>query len=423
MAPNVEAVDLSGWEAIITKIAEDLHAGKIKTTDLNKNYILKTGGELTKAVKEGFGTSYKDTDEVLTSIRLQQNAWLFSAAKNISMQFEMATLMQDANGKLRSFNDFKQDVLKLNADYNVTYLQAEYQTVLASSQAAKKWQDIQRRKERYPNLIYKTVGDDLVSEEHAALEGIIRPINHSFWEIYYPPNRFRCRCYTIQTDKEPNGDDVPEVNEKNVPKIFRENLAISNPKVLPSKHPYFERMRSLIVKNENFLKRNLTDDMIKQIPFEEVYKLDNDSKILVHPFTDDEDFKKNIFSALQIAKAEKNAEVKLMWHLHDGKNPELMYNSIIGDRVECISIKSVDNTFRGQNGKYGKKGQLKPYNKSFAVFDFSNNSFNEEELAALIYGKMNLVSRNAFNFILYKNKAYKVDKTMGRLRIEKLLKK
>lgn len=222
--PDVEALNLSGWETIITAIAQGLHNGTIKSTDLSKAFILKTAGELTKAVDIGFGTSYRNEGEETMAELLKQNSFLFSAAKNIAMQHEMAEMMLDEKGNIKPFSNFKEAVLEINDNYNKLYLQAEYQTVLSSSQAAKKWQDIERRKERFPNLQYRTVGDERVREEHAALEGIIRPVDHAFWNNYYPPNGWRCRCYVTQTDRPTNGDDVPVVNDKTVPKDFRQNV-------------------------------------------------------------------------------------------------------------------------------------------------------------------------------------------------------
>lgn len=221
--PDVQALDLTGWVAIIEKIAGDLHQGNITATDLNAEYIEKSGKELHKAIDEGFGSNFNKADEKLLS-SLKENAWVFSAAKNLAMQKEMAELIVDENGQIRSFNAFKQDVLKINENYNKTYLQAEYQTALSSSQSARKWNDIQRRKKRFPNLKYRTVGDENVREEHQALDGTIRPVDHPFWDTYYPPNGWRCRCFVTQTDVEPNGEDVPTIDDKTVPEDFRMNV-------------------------------------------------------------------------------------------------------------------------------------------------------------------------------------------------------
>jgi len=234
----VQAVDLSEWEKIITKIAKGLFDNKISKDELNADYIKKTYEELEGAIDDGFGTDFTDDDLTTIATNLKANANLFSQAKNVAMQYEIADLMIDENGKPRSFNSFKKDVLALNATYNQTYLQAEYQTVQASSQSAKKWHGIQRRKERYPNLIYKTVGDDNVRDAHKDLANIIKPVDDVFWDSFYPPNGWRCRCFVSQTNKATTDERNPEVDEKNVPELFRQNLA-KDDIVIPAKHPYY----------------------------------------------------------------------------------------------------------------------------------------------------------------------------------------
>jgi len=51
-----EAISLENWSKTIDQIAKDLHTGKIKATDLNKDYILKVLKEIlliqTKAKKQ-----------------------------------------------------------------------------------------------------------------------------------------------------------------------------------------------------------------------------------------------------------------------------------------------------------------------------------------------------------------------------------
>lgn len=45
---------------------------------------------------------------------------------------------------------------------------------------------------------YDAVMDDLVRDDHAALNGIIRKVDDNFWSTYYPPNGWNCRCGVSQ---------------------------------------------------------------------------------------------------------------------------------------------------------------------------------------------------------------------------------
>ncbi len=44
---------------------------------------------------------------------------------------------------------------------------------------------------------YATVGDNRVRPEHAALDGVTLPKDHSFWRENTPPNGWNCRCQKI----------------------------------------------------------------------------------------------------------------------------------------------------------------------------------------------------------------------------------
>lgn len=49
---------------------------------------------------------------------------------------------------------------------------------------------------------YVTVGDDRVREEHAALDGTTLPKDDPFWDTYWPPNGWNCRCQAVPVFEE-----------------------------------------------------------------------------------------------------------------------------------------------------------------------------------------------------------------------------
>lgn len=66
---------------------------------------------------------------------------------------------------------------------------------------AAKWEQYSEDGDRY-YLQYRTAHDDKVRPEHAALEGVTLPMSDPFWETYYPPNGWNCRCTVAQVRKQ-----------------------------------------------------------------------------------------------------------------------------------------------------------------------------------------------------------------------------
>jgi len=139
---------------------------------------------------------------------MADNIYAFSGFKTAQEVAIIKQLLVDESGNIRTFQQFKKDVLALNATYNVRYLRAEYDHVTAAAQMAANWQQLARDEDDY-YLVYDTAGDDRVRPTHKALDGIALPASHEFWKIAYPPNDWGCRCA--------------------VRKVWRSQIQISNP--------------------------------------------------------------------------------------------------------------------------------------------------------------------------------------------------
>ena len=133
--------------------------------------------------------------------RLTRSNYIFSGIKTFHELNEAFPSMLDENGNKKPFERFLNDVRKINGTYNANYLHAEYNFVQASATMAAKWEQFSEDGDRY-NLQYRTAKDDKVRPEHAALDGVTLPMSDSFWETYYPPNGWNCRCNVVQVRKQ-----------------------------------------------------------------------------------------------------------------------------------------------------------------------------------------------------------------------------
>ena len=183
---------------------------------------------------------------------LDENIFLFSGFKTYHEMNDASRLLKDDDGGFKPFDRFLQDVQAIDAQYNQNYLYAEYNFATASTQMAAKWADIERDGDEY-DLQYRTAMDGLVRPEHAALEGITLPPSDKFWNDYYPPNGWNCRCTAVQVlkDKYPTSDSDQACaagerattqigkNGQNKAAMFRFNPGKAG-KVFPPKHPYYK---------------------------------------------------------------------------------------------------------------------------------------------------------------------------------------
>lgn len=132
--------------------------------------------------------------------RLQRSDYIFSGIKTFHELNEAFPSLLDENGNRKPFEQFLNDVQKIDKTYNQNYLRAEYNFVQSSAEMAAKWEQYAEDGDRY-YLQYRTAGDEKVRPAHAELNGITLPQSDSFWESYYPPNGWNCRCTVVQVRK------------------------------------------------------------------------------------------------------------------------------------------------------------------------------------------------------------------------------
>lgn len=225
------------WD-LIRELTKKLHNGT--AADVPAELTLQIGNELFEGIQKNWNADtidYTTLDNAKLNY-IRSNTFKFSGAKTASQIKEMRELLIDSDGKVKPFSSYLKDVQKVHEQYNKVYLKAEYNLAVASGQSASQWLRIQETAEDIPNIEYQTVGDERVRKTHEALDGIILPIDHSFWEDYYPPNGWQCRCDAVPTDSDVT--EPPELLE-DVPEMFKNNVGITG-KVYPKDHPYFEAL-------------------------------------------------------------------------------------------------------------------------------------------------------------------------------------
>ena len=203
--------------------------------------------------------------------RLQESDYVFSGIKTFHELNEAFPSLLDEKGERKPFERFLNDVQTIDRTYNKNYLRTEYNFVSASSEMAGRWENFEKDGDDY-YLQYRTAGDDKVRPEHAALNGVTLPQSDPFWDEYYPPNGWNCRCTVVQVVKGKNSaTDRAEAFKRGEEALVKDTKGFFrfNPgkegKTVPDYNPYtISRCRTCdIAKGKMSLSKPLDCDLCK----------------------------------------------------------------------------------------------------------------------------------------------------------------
>ena len=207
-----------------------------------RKLIRETVNAINRGVDAHLPTDVPDT----LRCALEENGFIFSGFKTFHAMRELGLSMLTTDGNIKSYNEFKKDVQQIDAHYNTNYLYAEYKHAIGACQMAAKWHEQAKDGDRY-DLQYRTAQDPNVREDHRLLHGTTLPLSDPFWDKYYPPNGWGCRCTVVQVRKgkfplsDPKlamlrGDNATATSKL---KIFRYNPG-KTMKLYPPQHPYYK---------------------------------------------------------------------------------------------------------------------------------------------------------------------------------------
>lgn len=228
---------------LLKKLAQRIAGGERITAD--RRLLRETAAEYIAALEHGYGKTLTgvawDSPDFETLQRLTENVYHFSAAKNWHELHDLTAAMRDGD-RLRSFEQFEEEAQRIIGKYNSQWLRTEYNQAVAAAQAGARWNDFSRNADAMPYLRYQCIMDGNTRPEHAALDGVIKRIDDTFWDEYMPPNGWGCRCEAVQlpgSDYHETPDD--KIHPPFVPDMFRVNFGKKGV-AFPAGHAYFKKM-------------------------------------------------------------------------------------------------------------------------------------------------------------------------------------
>lgn len=229
----------------IEDLVNDVYNGVVTPTNLPKGLYEAILEILTDAVEVGFGTDFGDGSSASDLlVKFKANVSVFSAAKTYQQVNDMSNFIIAEGGTKLPFSQFKKIANEIFDTYNVNWLKTEHDTAFALAQSAQGWVQIEEQADVLPLLRFQTVGDGRVRDNHKVLDDIVKPVNDPFWDNYYPPLDWNCRCivtqhergeYPVTSKKKLAGLDIPEV-----PALFQGNPAKTGYIFDEDAHPYFK---------------------------------------------------------------------------------------------------------------------------------------------------------------------------------------
>ena len=303
-------------------------------------------GEHAEVLNSGFART--EMSDIMRQ-RLQESDYIFSGIKTFHELNEAFPSLLDENGERKPFERFLNDVQKVDETYNGNYLRAEYNFAQASAEMASKWKNYQKDGDDY-NLQYRTAGDDKVRPEHAELNGITLPPSDPFWDEYYPPNGWNCRCTVVQVLK----DKYPQTNRaeayargqkalvKDTKGMFRFNSG-KQEKAFPDYNPYtLSKCNSCTRKLD--LAKDLSDNELCSACLHirscysnagETYKV-GDGQVTISNLVNrnDSDYTKLVQVAEEFAKSGKVVTLTPKMSRPPKFKYECIYGSLVGTKFE-----------------------------------------------------------------------------------------
>lgn len=194
-------VDTSGIEAAFILLMAWLHRQPEFTPDMMDKEEIQQFIRTHSAILDD-AVDYSIRQRSLSNVqvqRLKESNFVFSGFKTFHELNEAFPSLLDGDGSRKPFEQFLNDVQRVNKNYNRLYLKAEYNFAISAADMAAKWKAWEADEDRDRYLLqYRTVGDKRVRESHRLLDNTTLPITSQFWDWYFPPNGWNCRCTAVR---------------------------------------------------------------------------------------------------------------------------------------------------------------------------------------------------------------------------------
>ena len=169
----------------------------------------KTGDFIFKSAVEFLSSKEAIPMEVYKSLEKKAKDRAFSVSGYTSAELlnqflrELADAVEDGT-TYETFLENMDSFLERNGYTAVNPWHADviFRTNIQTAFNAGHYENMQAAKKYRPYWQYKTAGDGHVRESHAAMHDRVYAADDPIWNVWYPPNGFRCRCTVVSLTRE-----------------------------------------------------------------------------------------------------------------------------------------------------------------------------------------------------------------------------
>lgn len=190
-------LDESIRNAILKRIYEKFNV----RDDIDPDLFEHTRSYLDKAVETGFDAEVRFGDPDQEFLReLKRNNAVFAAFKAHREQNDLAVLLTDEKGNLRSYDSFRKASEAIIGQYNVDWLRTEYVTAVSAARTAARFRQYMRDADLFPNLRWLPSSAAEPRISHRMYYGNVRSLADPWWKTHYPGCVWNCQCDMENTD-------------------------------------------------------------------------------------------------------------------------------------------------------------------------------------------------------------------------------
>lgn len=209
-------------------------------TEIEENLFNATWETMNKAVDKGFGARQENDPDFDFYNALKNDASVFAAFKTHRWQNDIVRQLLDEKGNLKSFEEFKRDTEQfVNPQHKDQWLKTEYDTAILRARQAAEWKQFEREKDILPNLKWIPSTSVHPGVDHQKFWGTILPIDHPFWSVHRPGDRWNCKCGLSSTDETPTAEgNIPSGGKDDKPADGLEGNPGKTGELFSKSHPY-----------------------------------------------------------------------------------------------------------------------------------------------------------------------------------------